>query len=86
MILLSMHEVCERLGVSRQTILKWRKAGKFPEPTKTIGKVCLFNADEVARPPKAQPKPRTSYMRSYYAKNKERIKARVQAWREAHRK
>lgn len=85
MTLLTLQEVCERLGVSRQTILKWRKAGKFPAPAKKIGNSWLFEAEKVTRPPKPQPKPRTSYMREYYAKNKEHIKARIYAWREAHK-
>lgn len=43
----TLTEVADFVDVTRQTIWRWRKAGKIPDGRKYRGREVLFNQDEV---------------------------------------
>ena len=43
----TLNEVADMVGVSRQTIWRWRKSGKVPSGSRYRGKELLFTQDEV---------------------------------------
>jgi excisionase family DNA binding protein len=44
---LSNDEVAQKVGISRQTLWRWRAAGKIPVGRQYQGRVILFTQDEV---------------------------------------
>jgi excisionase family DNA binding protein len=44
--LLSSAELCEKLGISRRTLVRWRKREDFPRPLK-IGQTLRFKRPDV---------------------------------------
>jgi excisionase family DNA binding protein len=44
----SVKEVCSRLGVSDETLRRWVKAGRFPQPVR-FGRRTLFAEDALVR-------------------------------------
>jgi len=45
----NVKEVTEIVGVTRQTIWRWRKAGEIPDGRRYQGRDLLFNRDEVEK-------------------------------------
>ena len=54
-MLMRQREVLEELGISRPTLLRWRKTGKFPEPILLSPKVLAWKRSDVMGWIEAQP-------------------------------
>lgn len=45
----STQQVAEKVGVSKETILRWLRAGKIPEPDRDRNGWRIFSEDEIHR-------------------------------------
>jgi predicted site-specific integrase-resolvase len=46
---MTMKEVCERVGLSRQTIVRWEKAGRIPPVPRDYKNDRVFTGEDVKR-------------------------------------
>ena len=54
MALLNVNQASNKLGINTCTLWRWRKAGKFPDPVKKVGRQYFWEEDTVVPPERSK--------------------------------